>query len=278
MKPVYIAAALALLALIETANALILPHRVASDGDWQAAAAEVRANYRAGDLIVFAPYWADQIGRSHLGDLVTVEMAGHADTDRYARIWEVSIRGAHCPDAVGNLVKTSAHGKVTVSLFEKTPATVLYDFTSHALEPRVTVGDANGEQPCARDVPGGFRCPGSRVEPRTLEIDYRPRRGILVALEAARATAISFDAVPLGTTLVGYTGLHDYYARKSGDGAVDLRIFVDGARQLDVRTRNEDGWKRFEIKTTPGQHSVRFEISSAQAAWRNLGLHVEARQ
>jgi hypothetical protein len=277
MKPVYFAAALGLLALVETGNALIAPARVASSSDWEAAAAEVRENFRANDLIVFAPYWADQTGRSHLGDLVSVEMAGHADADRYARVWEVSLRGAHHPEASGKLVKKSEHGKVTVSLFEKPSEEVLYDFTSRWQDIRVTVRDDKGELPCARDVPGGFRCPGSRVEPRTLEIDYQPKRGLLIPLET-RTTILSFDEAILGSKLVGHTGMHDYYARKNSDGPVDLTVYVDGQKKLEKRTRNEDNWTRFEIPTDPGKHAVRFEISAPNSSWRNLGLHVEARK
>jgi len=263
MKATYLAAALVLLALVETANALIAPLRVASAKDWDDAAAEVRAGFEAGDLIVFAPYWADQVGRAHLGDLVTVEMAGHSDADDYARVWEVSIRGAHHPEAAGKLVKESRHGKVRVALYQKPADEVFYDFTSQ--QPRVTSVDRDGEKP------------GAHVEPRTLEIDYRPRRGLLIPVDS-RTTALSYDDVLLGSRLVGYAGLHDYYARKNADGPVDVRLFIDGQKQLEVRARNEDGWKRFELPTAPGKHAVRFEISSPQPAWRNLGLHVEARK
>jgi hypothetical protein len=275
--PVVLAAALALLALVETASALLAPLRVARPADWDAAAAEVRAHFRDGDLIAFAPYWADQVGRAHF-EMVTVDMAGRADSERYSRVWEVSIRGAHSPDATGRLISKKAFGRVEVALWEKPAAEIVYDFTTHADEARVTVGDERGEQPCLRDVGSGFRCPGSRVERRTLEIDYRPRRGILIPLEVARATRIAFDDIELGAKLVGYTGLHDYYARKNADGPVQLRVFIDGVERANFMTRNSDDWRRFELDTQPGRHAVRFEISSPSPAWRNLGLHVEARK
>jgi len=237
---------------------------VAPAKDWDDAAAEVRAGFEDGDLIVFAPDWADQVGRAHLGELVTVEMAGHSDAETYPRVWEVSIRGAHHPEAAGKLVKETRHGKVRVALYEKIADPIFYDFT--AQEPRVTSAGPDGERP------------GAHIERRTLEIDYRPRHGLLIPLETARATALSYDDVLLGSRIVGYTGLHDYYARKNADGPVDVRLFIDGQKQLDVRVRNQDGWKRFELPTAPGHHAVRFEISSPQPAWRNLGLHVEARK
>ena len=117
---VVVAALVALLALVETGAALTARARVATDGDWEAAAAEVRAGFTPGDVIAFAPAWEDQVGRAHLGDLVTVEMAGRSDVDRYARVWEVSIRGARSPDTAGaRLVRATQHGCVRVGLYER---------------------------------------------------------------------------------------------------------------------------------------------------------------
>ena len=74
----------------------------AADGAaWRAAAAEVRAGYRPGDLIVFAPDWIDPVGRMQLGDLIPIEVAARMDAARYGRIWEVAIRGARSPDTAG---------------------------------------------------------------------------------------------------------------------------------------------------------------------------------
>ena len=282
------AAALALLALFETAVALTAGARVAPASDWEAAAAEVRAGFSPGDVIAFAPAWVDQIGRAHLGDLVTVEMAGRPDADRYARVWEVSIRGAHAPDAGGaHLVKESRHGKVRVALYDKPAAHVVWDFTARADEARVTQTPGTSppaganETPCYTDVGPAWRCPGSRVERRTLEIDYRPRRGILAQADSGRTTHVGFTEVPLGATLVVYAGIHDYFARKNGSGLVDFSVVVDGRPLLATHVANADGWKRYDLDTRAlggGRHAVRFDLTAADPAWRNLGFHAEARQ
>jgi hypothetical protein len=281
--PIFFVAALALLAIVETANALLAPWRVAGEADWAAAAAEVRAGFRDGDLIVFAPYWADQHGRAVLGDKMTLEMAGHADTDRYRRIWQVSIRGAQAPD-VGALkaAHRSQHGKVAVALFEKDAVEISYDFTAHADEARVTQSTIAGgnETPCYRNGEG-FRCGALQIEPRTLEIDYQPRRGILAPPEGGRSTRLEFADVPMGRTLVGYTGIHDYFSRKNADGPVDFKVLLDGQERLAQRTVNADGYKRFSVDTAAlaGQkHTVRFEISAPDPAWRTFGFHVESRK
>jgi hypothetical protein len=265
------------LALVETGAALTAPARVASDADWQAAAAEVRAGFTAGDVIAFAPAWADQVGRAHLGDLVTVEMAGRSDVDRYARVWEVSIRGARSPDSAGaHLVSTNEHGRVRVALYEKPAVPVIFDFTSAAAEARIMRGTA----PCFGDPIHGWRCGGERVERRTLEIDYRPRRGLLVPADRT-PTTLGYGEVTLGDTLVVYAGIHDYYARKSADGLVDFSVDVDGVERLRARVGNDDGWRRFDVDTralSGRRHAVTFHVSAANPSWRNFGFHAEARQ
>ena len=281
--PLVLTALLTLLAIVETASALTARARVASDEDWSAAAAEVRAGLTPGDLVVFAPGWVDQIGRAHLGDVIPVAMAARADADPYARVWEVSIRGARAPEtAQAHLVREARHGKVRVALYDKPAVSVVWDFTAHADEARVTqtVG-ASDETPCYRDVGSGFRCAGSRVERRTLEVDYRPRRGILTPVDGARITHVGFTEVPLGATLVLYAGLHDYYARKNGDGLVSFAVFVDGRELGRGRIGNADGWRRFDLDTRAlagARHSVRFDVWSSNPAWRNFGFHAEARR
>ena len=275
------ALAVGLIATWESAQALYAPARVAHDADWEAAAAEVRAGLRPDDLIVFAPGWADQIGRLHLGDVIPVAMAARADADRYRRVWEVSIRGARAPEAVGaRRLSEVRHGRVTVALYEKPAASLTYDFTAHLTDARIThrANDGRDEQPCLSDGAGGFRCGGNLIERRTLEVDYRPRRGILAPVFYGRTEALEFANVPLGARLVGYTGLHDFNSRRHAFGPVDLRVLVDGQETLAVRHRNDDGWRRFEVATTPGPHTVTFLVSAPDSSWRTFGFHVEARQ
>jgi len=260
-------------AIVEAVWALTASSRVASAADWRAAGELVRASRKDGDLIVVAPTWADQVGRSYFGDLIPVEMAARADTDHYSRIWEVSIRGAHAAETQGLTAKrVEQRGLVRVSLYEKPSLGLSYDFTSHFADARISQVDGGRESPCG----GTVRCPGGLVETRTLEVDYRPRRGILVPA-GTQPTRLTWPEATLGKTLVLYLGLHDYYARKSGDGPVDVALFVDDRQVWKTVFRQADGWRRFELPTLPGPHAVRVEVSSPQPAWRNLGFHLESR-
>jgi hypothetical protein len=87
-----VAALVAVLAVVETVTATVAPALAPKDADWAAAAAEVRAGFRPGDLIVAAPDWADPIMRLHLGDLVPVPVAGRMDDARFGRVCAGSAR------------------------------------------------------------------------------------------------------------------------------------------------------------------------------------------
>src|SRR5262245_48056846 len=96
------------------------------DDAWAAAEAVVRARYQRGDLIVFAPAWADPIGRLHLGDLIPIDVAARMDAARFGRIWEVAIGVARAPETAG-LAPTEDTGAdgVAVRLYVRPPAEVL---------------------------------------------------------------------------------------------------------------------------------------------------------
>ena len=116
------AAALVLVAAWETCATRRDADAVPGDDAWDRAAAVVRKDYRPGDLIVFAPTWVDPVGRLHLGDLIPIDVAARMDDAKFARIWEVSIRGAH---AIEDDPTFEQDDDVTVRRFERTPVKVI---------------------------------------------------------------------------------------------------------------------------------------------------------
>ena len=174
-------------------------------------------------------------------------------------------------------MREAAHGRVHVALYEKPATPVVYDFTASAADARVL----RGANPCFGDPAAGWLCGGARVERRTLEIDYRPRRGLLVPADRRADHDRATREVPLGDTLVVYAGIHDYYARQIGDGVVDFSVDIDGVEKLRTRIGNDDGWRRFDLDTRAlagTRHAVTFHVSAANPAWRNFGFHAEARR
>ncbi|HZL19536.1 MAG TPA: hypothetical protein VFG23_17505 [Polyangia bacterium] len=283
MRPVWIAGAVVLLALYETAVALIAPSLAPTDADWAAAALAVRADFRAGDLIVAAPAWADPILRVHLGDLIPAEVAGRLDDARFGRVWEVGQRGAHAPEAAAGAVAFERRfGRLTVRRVERPAERVDYDFVAHWSDARVSRIGVGGTVACAT-VGDRIQCPGfnyNYVRRQIVEVDTRLREALLAQPVGNSTVVIEYPAVRLGQTLVVATGLHDVWMRKAARGTVEMRVIVGGQAQTLPTTDDDSGWTRTRIDTAAraGQTvPVRFEITSPAPYARHFAFAAEAR-
>jgi hypothetical protein len=278
------AAALALLALVETAQALIAPLRAPRDSDWTAAAAVVREGFRAGDLIVAAPPWADPVMRMHLGDLLPVAAAARLDDARFARVWEVSQRGARAPEGAGRTVALDRGvGALTVRRLERPAAEITYDFLERWQDAVVTRWDpvAHVGSPCPWQT-DRFSCPGTgnSVQRVLVEVDNRIRRALLAPPLRGAVVGVEFQAVTLGRELVVAVGLHDTWARKS-PGTVTFEIWIAGQPTRATVVSNRSTWEPLHIDTSSraGQVvPVRFHISSPRPDARLLAFAAEARR
>lgn len=279
-----VAAGIVLLALVEATNALVAPLRAPTDEDWRAAASEVRAGFRPGDLVVAAPAWSDQVMRLHLGDLVPIPVAGRLDAARFGRVWEISQRGAESPDAGGaRIVQARRHGALTVRLRERRAAEVSYDFVERWAQARVArVEPGRGELPCER-LPDRHQCPDlgfNFVKPQLLEIDTTMRQALYAQPVDGATVAIEFPDVPLGRELAVGAGLHHVWHRRNAEGKVFLRVLVDGVEIGRSQASNRSGWRieRLDTSARAGQRAtVRFEVSADKAFSRHFGFAAEAR-
>lgn len=275
------AAAIVVLAVVEAANAIVAPLRAPGDSDWKAAAAAVRSGFRAGDLIVAAPAWADPVMRQQLGDLVPMPVAARMDAARYGRVWEISQHGTRAEEtAGGSVAQTSKHGALTVRLWQKKPAQVRFDFLRDWRRGQMSVVSGSGDSPC---VAGGdrFVCPGGpSLKPELLEIDTALRQGLALDPIERSTAVLSYADVPMGRELAVAGGLHNVWQRKGGDGKVHLRVLVDGREVGGVDGTNLGGWdlRRLDTSAWAGKTAtVRFEITVDKAQSRHFGFAAEAR-
>ena len=279
---VVVAAAIVLLALVETVNAFVAPSRAPTEKDWAAAAAKVRAGFRPGDLIVAAPAWADPLMRRELGDLVPMPMAGRMDSARYGRIWEISQRGARATDTAGaSVAESSRHGALGVKRWERPAAQVTFDFLAEWRRAEVSVVSSDQvEVPCAASQ-DRFQClGGAALKPELLEIDTTLRNGLAVNPLDSTTLALVFADVLLGRELAVASGLHSVWLRKLGDGKVRLRVLVDGCDLGAVEATSSSGWalKTFDTAALAGKTgTVRFEITTDRSNARHFGFAAEAR-
>lgn len=280
--PGVVAAAVLVLALLETAQALVSPFRAPSDDDWQRAAAAVRGGFKTGDLIVAAPDWADPVMRRHLGSLVTVAMAARLDDAAYGRVWELTQKGAGTQTR-GQETFRERFGNLTLRRIERTPVEIKFDFVQLWQQARVMRDSAAGIVPCALTA-DRFSCPDSAehfVKPALLEFDFGMRMALFAPPVSGAAVVMQYDDVPLGRTLTVGAGLHHVWLRKAGQGEVTIEVFVAGQSVGRLTVDNRSAWqpKHFDTGAFAGQRQiVRFVITSPDPSSRHFGFAAEARQ
>jgi hypothetical protein len=230
---------------------------VPGEAAWHAAAARVRAGYRPGDLIVFAPDWVDPVGRMQLGDLIPLELAARMDAARYGRIWEVAIRGARSPDTTGLVpVATDEHDGVAVRRYERAPAIVVSDVLDR-------LGTATSD--------------GARPTLELTEVGFAPHRCLQISPARGTPVRIGFPQLPLGRELVGYVGIADVFTRRDVRSPGRLEVEIAGKVVASVEAGVDDGWVRFAAATQPGVAEVVFVVRASDAN-RRICFAAEARQ
>jgi hypothetical protein len=259
-----------LLGLFELGAHFHQTHDVVPANDWRAARAAVDESWKPGDLVVFAPDWTDPLGREYFGEkLAGIPDEARPDDTRFARAFEVSIRGGHDPELAGwKNVGTRKTGAVTITMLENPlPVTLLDDLVAHASPTgmRVTQGGSDcrwvhgvtnaGNLGAGPATPGDrFGCPMGGFVGVSLIHDMtdRARRCFFAPTSGGRAPPLQvhFLDVAFGGALHGHAGLAQFNERDLTGPPVTL-TWRAGDRILGKITHVDgDGWKGFELTTS----------------------------
>jgi hypothetical protein len=244
---------------------------VVPEKDWVAAREAVAKDLKADDLVTFAPFWTDPLGRRTFGDaIMTPKRAARSDEARFARAWEVSIRGFHDPTLERwKTVSEQKHGAVTVTLLEN-PAreSVVSDLLDFVNPERLSVTrlDANGESPCAYSrgatsggstvVPQGllvpadkFVCSGGHVGVTVLHDLTHHARLCINANAGQGALRLKFSGVTFGESIVGHSGVQ-WMSERGPSRNVETITFSALDRPIGTHLhRHGAGWVNFELPT-----------------------------
>jgi hypothetical protein len=184
-------------------------------------------------------------------------MAGRMDAAKYARIWELSIRGARAPETAGlEPVFERDEDGVMVRRYERAPVQVVAD---------------------VRDRLATAQLQGGYATLELAEVGFAPHRCIQIVPPPGQPVRVTFAQLPLGTSLVGYVGLADVFTRRDIRAPGKLEVEVGGRVIASATPGVDDGWVRFEAPTQPGAADVTF-IVSADAAQRQICFAAEARR
>ena len=245
---------------------------VVPDADWTAARDLVTAEVKPEDLVIFAPFWVDPIGREHFGDdVATREREARPDETRFPRAFEVSIRGAHRPELAGwKKVSEKSAGKVAVTVWENpAPAKVLLDLVSLAGSDRMSVSRLDGAAESACSFIRNASQPGNRLGvPQGPEVP--PDRyncagggyvgaGVLHALDhhphlclwttGMTAARVRVKDVVFGQAIHGHSGIQWLVERNPTKEIVNLS-FSAFERPLGTNPHHVGvGWNMFELPT-----------------------------
>lgn len=268
-----LAAAVPAVGLLELFAHLVQTCSVVPESDWKAARAYVEGRARPADLIVFAPRWADPLGREYFGPgLATIGREARADESRFSRAFEVSIRGSHLR-ALSGWERTDRHtfGGVVVSTLENpAPVAVLSDLMSMVNAQHLHVSVVSGGDretdcsflPNASVVSGGlgagmplsaarFTCAGGATVSTTVatDLDYAPHQCIYAAA-GGNTLRMRFGSVSFGRALRGH---HDVYIEaESAPQWLPVTIAFKNEETVvgQVTHRDGEGWKGFEFDTS----------------------------
>jgi hypothetical protein len=245
---------------------------VVPEQDWTAAHDAVAKDLKPDDLVTFAPFWTDPLGRRSFGDeIMTMKRAARSDEARFARAWEVSIRGFHDPTLEHwKKVSDQRYGGVTVTLLENpAPEKVVSDLIDFVQPDRMSVSRIEGgsESPCVFQhgatsggstvVPQGllvpadkFVCQGGHVGVTVLhDLTHHPRLCINTAGGAGGVLRLKFTGVTFGESIFGHSGIQWMSERAP---AHDTATITFSALDRPIAThihRHGAGWVNFELPT-----------------------------
>lgn len=244
---------------------------VVPEKDWRAARDAVAKDLRPDDLVTFAPFWSDPLGRRSFGDeIMTPRRAARSDEARFPRAWEVSIRGFHDPTLERwKKVSEQRLGGVTVTLLENpAPEKVISDLLDFVTPERMSVArvDANGESPCGFQhgptsggstvvpqgllVPGDkFVCPGGHVGVTVLhDLQHHPR--VCINTNAGQGTLrLKFTGVTFGESIVGHSGIQWMGERGPSKNVATVTFSALDHTIATHLHRHGVGWVNFELPT-----------------------------
>jgi hypothetical protein len=262
-------------------------HEVTIDDDWRAARDGVSKTIQPDDLLIFAPKWVEPLGRRWMqSDIATMSRMTFADTSRYKRAVEVSIRGKHREELEGwKSAKTDHYGNIDVTVYENPKASPVVDDPLDVTRMRVSFtqgGSAERDCPFERTAPQtagtyyppGLPIPGERFNCGNAlvavgilsALDYSARRCVIASPGQGMRLRVRFSNVKIGKALHGNHGIYAESERNKTGAPVTIDLSIGGKPIGRATHKDGDGWGYFEIPTTDmaGQTAdVLAEISSS---------------
>jgi hypothetical protein len=272
------------LAAIEWIAAARAYRQTLTPAAWEALDAQVEALLAANpdELVLLADPWLGPRGRQALAALRDPRAVAPHDLRGAARFtiltrgpgdpWENAwLREAWGARPLPRPVEVTEVGPFALHRFEVDAAAVTFDLIA-ALDdasPAVQISDERGR---CRGRAGVYTCSLGKVMREYVEIAYRPRRCLALAVADGTDVYVDLAQIQLGDRLRGHLGFTDFNSRIRSDAPARVEIAVDGRRRAALTISDRQGWAAFEVATSPGVHDVRVTITPAlSGTWGDKG-------
>lgn len=260
--------------LAELGGHLYFSHRAPTKAQWDEVRSLVASWYKPGEVVVIAPEWAEPMARWSFGDaLMPTRDVARPDASGYREALEVATLGTRSPElATWKIVREAKRGSFTLRELSNPAAPVLTYVLADHIDPdgaEVRIVQGNNQTACsftttATVESGGlggpptfpasrFTCPGQGAQVfvgLTIVEDehFRPHRCIWSQPPAAGADLVTrFKDVPLGTHLLGHTGMRWVIVRDGVAAPVTIQVSVGGEVIGQVKHEGEGYWKPFDL-------------------------------
>lgn len=239
------------LALVEWGLAARVYKHAVAPADWHEAGQAV-AGIPPDEAVALADTWLGPRARAQMERFARPEALARPDLRGAARVHVLGVQGRSwspkleadredLPQPV--LEQARDFGGLTLSTWTLPGAgTVLADFVDDLLSLRVA---SQGRKCSGRRT---WKCPAGRVHEGWAEIEYRPRRCLLVEMSDGAGVEITYEDMPLGTTLRGHVGVHDFNRRLRSDAPTAVAVAI-GERRVDFTATDTQGWHAFAVDT-----------------------------
>jgi hypothetical protein len=264
------------LAILETIGAFLEYHERIDEDDW-ALVATVLAEHpsETPEPVIVASEWLGPSARMQLAQARSWDALAYPDLRSFPRFWVLSHkrerpwRGPLRAELEGSprpqLLSVHDVGELTLQEYSQHVGIERFSL----LESVRTIDTARGR---CRGGPDLWSCKDGRVSLRTVEIDYRARRCLVLELGDGVTATVDLGKLEFGDHIRGHVGFADFNSRLRADPSARVELWIDGAAAARWVFTDDQGWAAFALATTPGRHSLELRASSTVAGtWQRDG-------
>ncbi|GEM_PF-1279568 len=273
---------IASLAVVESIAAALAYREHIDADDWDGAAALLKQHQGEGEPLFVASTWLGPTARMTLPQAARREWVGAPDLRGLGRYWLLT--EAHTRPFSGRwraeledlptpeLVALHRLGGLSLHEYRAPGAAQLRYALLETLDSEPGTVEMHTAQGRCSGRAGRWRCKAGAVSRRLMEIDYRARDCLALALDDGATLELDIGRVELGNRLRGHVGFGDFNARLRSDAVAQVEAYIDDELAARWLFTDDQGWASFALATPTGAHDLRLRVGTTiGGTWQRDG-------